>query len=183
LPTTAEVLVSAGMGRTDSVKGAATNCRTARGMDMNNRIKRSAVAAFLLGLAPGATTFAVGDFPFADGIWDQLDYWSNQRELDNYRVRNFVMGKLADDDSDYWTFRLERDTDYTILGVCDSDCTDVDIIVTDEDGNEIIRDTLVDDHPTVQFRPRFSGTYEVEVRMYACNVTSYCYWGMGIYEQ
>jgi hypothetical protein len=150
---------------------------------MNKRTTRSAIAAFLLGLSPGLTAYAVGDWNFANQIWDQLDYWSNQTNLDRYSVRNFVMGKLSDDESDYWTFHLNRGTEYTIVGVCDTDCTDVDIIVTDEDGYEIVRDTLVDDHPIVSFRPQYSGTYEIEVRMYSCNVSSYCYWGMGLYER
>ena len=150
---------------------------------MNKRIKSTALAAFVLGLAPGLTVVAVSDFNYANEIWEQLDYYSNQRDLDNYSVRNFVLGKLSDDESDFWTFHLTRNTDYTIVGVCDTDCTDVDIIVTDEDGREIVRDTLVNDHPIVSFRPRYSGTYEVEVKMYSCNVDSYCYWGMGIYSR
>jgi hypothetical protein len=150
---------------------------------MNKRTIRSALAAFVLGLTPGLTTYAVADFNYANEIWNQLDQWSNQTSLDRHSVRNFVMGKLADDESDYWTFQLDRNVEYTIVGVCDRDCSDVDIIVTDEDGREVVRDTLVDDHPIVSFRPQFTGTYEIEVRMYSCNVSSYCYWGMGLYER
>ena len=149
---------------------------------MKTRTKLTAIAAFLLGLAPSITTYAVADWRYADEIWQQLDQWSNQSNLDRYSVRNFVMGKLSDDESDYWTFHLVRGNDYTIVGVCDTDCTDVDLIVTDEDGYEIVRDTLVDDHPIVSFRPNYTGTFEVEVKMYQCNVNSYCYWGMGIYS-
>lgn len=64
---------------------------------------------------------------------------------------------------------------YFASGVCDNDCSDIDLAIYDKFGNEVGADTQADDFPLVPFRASYTGTYYVEVRMWQCS-TSYCYY-------
>ncbi len=68
-----------------------------------------------------------------------------------------------------WEVELVRGGDYQVVGVCDSDCKDVDMEIYDMTGSFVGRDTLVDDYPRVQFRPAQSGVHTVKVWLRDCN--------------
>lgn len=56
------------------------------------------------------------------------------------------------------------------VGVCDIDCTDLDIGVYDVDGNEIAADAASDDRPEVNLQIDEPGVLEVRVFMVGCSV-------------
>lgn len=145
---------------------------------MRKRTILSATAAFVLGLVPGTAVMATD---YAEQIWDQLQMHRDTVGLHDFRLEYFVIGYLPDDDSDFWTFHFSRGSEYVITGACDQDCTDIDLIIRNEDGDELDRDTQVDDQPVLRFRPPYSGQFEIEVRMYACNVNP-CYFGFGLFK-
>lgn len=66
---------------------------------------------------------------------------------------------------------------YHIIGACDDDCSDLDLILYDENNNEISRDTKTDGVPIVEVNPRWSGNFTLRVRMYRCNVNP-CHYGV-----
>jgi hypothetical protein len=68
-----------------------------------------------------------------------------------------------------WEVQLVRGVDYQVVGVCDSDCKNVDMEVFDTAGASIGADTLVDDFPRAQFRPSQSGPHTVKVWLRDCN--------------
>ncbi|KAF0171355.1 MAG: hypothetical protein FD160_3705 [Caulobacteraceae bacterium] len=68
-----------------------------------------------------------------------------------------------------WEVQLVRGVDYQVVGVCDSDCKNVDMEVYDGAGASIGADTLVDDFPRAQFRPDQSGPHTVKVWLRDCN--------------
>jgi hypothetical protein len=68
-----------------------------------------------------------------------------------------------------WEVQLVRGVDYQVVGVCDSDCKNVDMEVFDMSGASIGADTLVDDFPRAQFRPGQSGPHTVKVWLRDCN--------------
>lgn len=68
-----------------------------------------------------------------------------------------------------WEVQLVRGVDYQVVGVCDSECKDVDMEIYDPAGAQVGGDTLVDDYPRVQFRPASSGAHTVKVWLRTCN--------------
>ena len=59
---------------------------------------------------------------------------------------------------------------YTVSGVCDNDCTDLDLRVMSPAGVELDRDFLTDDVPVLAFRAPTSGRYHLEVSMARCSI-------------
>lgn len=87
---------------------------------------------------------------------------------------------LAEGRSDNITVNLRAGTSYGIVGVCDSDCRDLDIALYDSRGNLITSDLEDDDIPVITINPSRSGTYRVRVNMANCN-TNVCYYGIGAF--
>lgn len=80
-------------------------------------------------------------------------------------------GLLADDASESKNIQLRAGRTYKFVGVCDTDCSDLDLILNYENGEEAVRDTLTDDVPIIEFSPRTTGLYNLTVRMYECSVS------------
>ncbi|MBI1250855.1 MAG: TIR domain-containing protein [Alphaproteobacteria bacterium] len=76
---------------------------------------------------------------------------------------------------------LEQGGDYRIVGVCDNDCSDLDLSLRDENNNEIATDTSTDDHPVVSSQPQWTGPFHVDVTMYQCNHAQGCYYALMLY--
>lgn len=69
---------------------------------------------------------------------------------------------------------------YTLAGVCDDDCTDLDLRVLD--GSYVVaQDVQTDAHARLELTPAQDGTLVVEVIMAACSVAP-CRYGVGVYE-
>lgn len=117
-----------------------------------NQIKEQLInAAIVLGL----DDYSLSHEPFIDTL--------NHRSLDTL------------------TLTLYRGISYKIVGVCDSDCSDIDMYVYDDNGNLIDSDESSDDIPFIEVTPRWTATFEVEINMYQCS-SSYCYYGVGIFS-
>jgi len=78
------------------------------------------------------------------------------------------------------TLRLLKGVSYTIIGVCDSDCSDLDMELFDANGNSIDSDYELDDFPVVEVTPAWSSDFTLEVNMYACS-SEPCYYGVGVF--
>ena len=90
-----------------------------------------------------------------------------------------VYGRLEEGDDEELQMRVRAGQTYIFVGVCDENCSDLDIIVTDEDGDELESDVELDDTPMVMFEAKTSGTITVTVSMATCGDD--CHYGMGIY--
>jgi hypothetical protein len=80
----------------------------------------------------------------------------------------------------YIEVTLTAHTSYTFVGVCDQDCSDLDLYLRDDAGNLVDQDTLPDDTPTVSVTPKYTGDFKLYVSMAACS-NNPCRWGVGIY--
>ena len=97
--------------------------------------------------------------------------------LDNYQERFAVGTREAGDDEfasladgarhDY-TVNLRGGREYTVLGACDTNCRDVDVMLLNEDNAIIASDFALDDHPVVRFTPESNGRYSVRIEMPNC---------------
>jgi len=74
---------------------------------------------------------------------------------------------------------LQRDVEYTIIGVCDKECGDVDIRLYDENNNLVDEDVSANMTPTVRVNPQWTGRFTVQVEIYRCTRTP-CYYAVGI---
>lgn len=88
--------------------------------------------------------------------------------------------KLQGDGTDAFTLTLQKGVEYRIAAVCDHDCGDIDIQLFDENDNNVAEDNETDSTPIVSITPRWTGRFEVHVRMYDCKADP-CYYGLGVY--
>lgn len=101
-------------------------------------------------------------------------------ERDYEQTHETQIGSLHDDENDAFTLTLHAGTKYALVGVCDNDCKDLDLVLYDADGNQVDADIQNDDYPLVQVTPSETQRYRVKVIMADCR-TNPCWYGIGVY--
>ncbi len=147
---------------------------------MANRHIRGLIAIVTIVLAALALPRQAQAQDAAGTVWSQLEAVYSWADGEGYATRNYLIGKLDEEETDTWTMTLYGGNDYLIIGACDGDCGDLDITVLDEYDNTIARDTETDDVPVVQLDLEEQGRYQIRVKMYSCSVEP-CYFGLGIF--
>ncbi len=71
--------------------------------------------------------------------------------------------------------------EYALMGVCDNDCSDLDLAII-KDGTELSRDTSTDDWPVLSVVPTSGSSYQVKVSMYQCT-TATCGYQVTIWQR
>jgi hypothetical protein len=89
-------------------------------------------------------------------------------------------GSLSNDQTETVTLDLDAGTSYLVIGVCDGDCSDLDLWINDENGYEIDSDVLEDDTPILEVTPVRNARFSVRTKMIACSAEP-CYYGLGVY--
>lgn len=97
------------------------------------------------------------------------------------QLQRTAVGTLADRASHGVTVMLTAGVHYTFVGVCDDDCDDLDLVLSDARGDALAADTDPDDTPLIAFTPRRTGTYSLHVYMTSCN-NEPCAYGVGVYH-
>jgi hypothetical protein len=95
-------------------------------------------------------------------------------------VRGPLGGSLDEGGTINYSFQLVAGRSYTILGVCDNDCSDLDITLYDPAGNEVAEDVLTDDKPVASVTARRSGRYRATITMASCS-TGACFYAVAAY--
>ena len=140
-------------------------------------MKQLVATLFLLSLsAPGYAQ------PYINTVWEQIQENHDENIAMGYSMKNYFIGKIGSSDENTYNFNLRSGKRYLIEGVCDEDCEDLDLYISDAKGNELDRDLAVDNSPLLFFEPPSSGRYEIKVSMFACNVEP-CYFGLSIFEK
>jgi hypothetical protein len=125
----------------------------------------------IAGLACLAATPALAQSQYTRQVNNQLDTMeSNARGQGKTRLFRSPIFQLNEGAQQNYPISLVRGRNYTIGGVCDNDCPDLDIKLIDPNGREVATDVLTDSVPLVQHQASMSGTYRVRVIMYDCNV-------------
>lgn len=140
------------------------------------------VVPLILALAFAAVSSAAFGQSYADTVWTQLQEWYEDYNEDGYAVENYVVGKLDEGETDSWSFWLEGGNDYTIIGVCDEDCGDIDLAIYDDGDALVDEDVLDDDYPIISASPLSDELFTVDVDMYECDVEP-CYFGIAIFYE
>jgi len=122
-----------------------------------------------------------GQAQYVEQVRRQLD---NARDLLEARgfekTHDYKIATLASGGAKSSTLNLQKGTQYVIIGVCDRDCSDLDIKLYDENDRLIATDTSTDDKPLVSVTPRWTGEFRILVSMYRCG-NSPCYYGVGVF--
>jgi hypothetical protein len=95
-------------------------------------------------------------------------------------VGDAQMGSLHDESSEDFYVTLQAGVAYVLVGVCDNDCPDVDLMLLDDSGNEIDSDYETDAVPIVEVTPFRTQSYQVHVYMADCT-SEPCFYGVGVY--
>jgi hypothetical protein len=147
---------------------------------------RTAVLAsiFLLALA----TAARSQNAWRDVLERQMTAVGNTVAGEGYRAdtrafhTDMIVGTLQDDAGVGLEVDLEFGVEYMIVGVCDTDCTDLDLSLVDLQGNVLFEDALDDDAPILRFTAPAAGTHFLLVEMFACSVNP-CSFGYKVYRR
>ncbi|HUP19330.1 MAG TPA: hypothetical protein VM778_05180 [Gemmatimonadota bacterium] len=83
---------------------------------------------------------------------------------------DFIAGFLEEGASVGLELTLQAGQAYVVVGVCDADCSDLDLAVLDDSGNVLVEDELTDDVPVLEFNGPPSGVAMLLVTMYDCSV-------------
>lgn len=125
----------------------------------------------LASLAVAFATPAIAQDQYARQVSNQLDTMeSNARGLGQTRLFRSPIFELNEGQTQSYPISLVRGRSYTIGGVCDNDCPDLDIKLIDPNGREVESDSLTDSVPLVSHVATMTGDYRVRVIMYDCNV-------------
>lgn len=130
------------------------------------------VAASFLALV--AAPVAAQDAKGAALVAAQLDSVVNEIGL---TAGGRATGRLVQDGSHVVQLQATGGDTY-FVGVCDENCSDLDIVVSDSSGRQVGEDFELDDVPMVQVPA--AGVYSVEVRMATCSGS--CHWGVGVFR-
>jgi opacity protein-like surface antigen len=95
---------------------------------------------------------------------------------------DIALESMDDTDADVYELYLDADTDYMIVGVCDSDCRDIDFRLYDEYGDFITEDVRSDDAPVLEFTTGAGGGFYIEIEMFDCGVSP-CTYGIMTLER
>ncbi|MDJ1170250.1 hypothetical protein PMG71_12490 [Roseofilum sp. BLCC_M154] len=132
-----------------------------------------------------STSLLIPTVAIADYYEDQINtlLMGTAEEVGLYElVSGPYIGSVDASSSTDITLNLRKGQDYTILGVCDEDCDDLDLEIYNLAGNPVEADTLGDDYPIVRISPNRTGGYRLKVDMYSCS-TSFCYYGIGVFRE
>jgi hypothetical protein len=114
-------------------------------------------------------------------VADRLTRLTNEMSSKGWtQMHGDMTGSLRKDTRVEYTIWLIRGAQYYIRGFCDVDCKDLDLYVFDAAGNQIAKDTDVDDIPIISLTAPQSGRFTLRVVMEQCSVEP-CGYGVRMY--
>lgn|SRR5262245_17596620 len=105
--------------------------------------------------------------PYARDVDRQMQDWIG-------RVRDQGFGRIIIDDRGViypdgtpasFRLRLQRGVEYRFAARCDSDCYDLDLVLEDPGGREVIADRDRDVTPGFRYLPSWSGEYTLKLEL------------------
>ncbi len=142
----------------------------------NSKLARFGIA--LIGLSMSATSFAVD---YTQQVANQLMLIKLAGVAGGWvSTHNDRVSRLRHRGTDSFTLTLRKGLSYKLVSVCDNDCSDLDLTLYDENYNVISRDNDSSSTPIVEVTPKWTGTFHLQVRMYACS-NNPCYYGISTF--
>ncbi len=122
---------------------------------------------FSLGLALLLTSPVLPMQNWVDQVVDQIAAIHDEIAADyEYASDEMMVLEIQADDSAGFELNIDGAADYIIVGVCDTDCGDLDLVIYDPEEDEAAADVELDDYPVL--RVQGEGTFWVEAIMTDC---------------
>lgn len=136
----------------------------------------------VIALAFGAALlFAAPAHAQPEIIRTQLDSAAVLMGGEGFRLQDdIVTGDLREGEDEQFELELEGGKTYIIVGVCDGDCTDLDMALTTAGGEDVDSDYETDDVPMVMVEVPRGAVYHLKVEMATCSVEP-CAFGVGVF--
>jgi hypothetical protein len=145
---------------------------------MRRQLSNIVVLACMLAAVSGAEA---QQNAFMGQVRDGLQIFEASLAEDGFSATHeFVIDHMPGNSTHRISFELKKGRAYVLASVCDTDCSDIDIEVYDENGNEAGEDSASDAVAAVGFAPQSTGVFTVEVTMAACS-TDPCFFGVGVF--
>lgn len=101
-----------------------------------------------------------------------------------YEKTNDHIDALPNSGDRSFTLNLNSGWQYSLISVCDRDCSDIDIYIYDSAGNLITKDDGRDKAPNIVINVNRTGVFRVRVVMYRCSSSpSPCVYGIGVFRK
>lgn len=124
---------------------------------------------------------AAGQDQFERQVRTQLDKVGQNLAKQGFELTTQVYtGELNEDRNEEVTVKLRAGVRYALVGVCDVDCKDLDLVLYDSSHRELVNDVEKDDVPVVEIRPEKNGTYTARAVMASCSAEP-CSYGLGLF--
>lgn len=131
----------------------------------------------------GIGVFATGQDEFDRQVHVQLNDAVKQLGREGFSLTHqIVTGSLKQKEYEEIEFELEAGGNYLILGVCDTDCSDLDLELRDAAGGRVDIDEGEDDVPVVAVSVPRTARYTVRAVMISC-ADEPCRYGVGAVRQ
>jgi hypothetical protein len=91
-------------------------------------------------------------------------------------------GTLNIEESEWFAVTLSAGVGYSIVGVCDNDCSKLQLVLTTPERNELATDRRSENFPVLRFTPPATRLFRVKVVMEACQVSP-CWYGVAVVER
>ena len=91
-------------------------------------------------------------------------------------------GVLNAEEFEWFAVTLTAGVSYAIMGVCDNDCSKLQLVLATPDRNELAIDRRGENFPVVRFTPSETRVFRVKVVMEACQVSP-CWYGVAVVER
>lgn len=149
-----------------------------------------AVLAVIGSMMPDATqqqqAVATQPQPSNEGavLMQQLQQAEAQFAQQGYQpVGQPVSGLLPASQNWNTSAQLVAGYDYRLIGVCDQNCTDLDLALYDQNGTMVAQDQSADARPVVGGVPAYTGGFTIQATMFTCNAPQGCYYALALYRR
>jgi hypothetical protein len=116
-------------------------------------------------------------------VLDQIQFIGDVFTSDGFALdAETPRGSLKSEASESFTLTLENGLEYLLVGTCDVDCTDIDLTIFDEAGNDVDSDYEEDDAPVLTVTPSRTQSYRVHVYMASCT-SEPCWYAVGVFSR
>ena len=95
-------------------------------------------------------------------------------------TQQIQVGSLENGEDDTIMLELEREQRYMIMGVCDRDCSDLDMVLYHGDGSRFGDDLGMNAFPIMDVAVDWDGSFTLEMRMAECS-SEPCRYGLGVF--
>jgi NAD(P)-dependent dehydrogenase (short-subunit alcohol dehydrogenase family) len=125
--------------------------------------------------------------PYVEVVHDQLDAMVVQLDASaeeaGAKAVSLVTFEdlLASDTGHSYEVGTDAESSYAVVGACDSDCGDLDIIVSNAAGEAIAADETESDVPVILFDSEEAATYTLTANLYDCAADT-CYYGVRLVQ-